>query len=189
MDNLNAELNKKQEAITKKEEELSAKDEELDKKQEEISKKEEELDKTNSELDNAKQKAEDAKLIKQGEETLFMKAISYKNAGDYKNAMKYFKLTKENGKSSKYISASIYQLGLCSEILNKDDEAISYYKKYVNTYVNSFEYFDDAYYKMAMIYYDNNELQKAKDTLYSLRYEDPNSSYNNTQKVQSILKQ
>ena len=34
MDNLNAELNKKQEAITKKEEELSAKDEELDKKQE-----------------------------------------------------------------------------------------------------------------------------------------------------------
>ena len=189
MDNLNAELNKKQEAITKKEEELSAKDEELDKKQEEISKKEEELDKTNSELDNAKQNAEDAKLIKQGEETLFMKAISYKNAGDYKNAMKYFKLTKENGKSSKYISASIYQLGLCSEILNKDDEAISYYKKYVNTYGNSFEYFDDAYYKMAMIYYDNNELQKAKDTLYSLRYEDPNSSYNNTQKVQSILKQ
>ena len=40
MDNLNAELNKKQEAITKKEEELSAKDEELDKKQEEISKEE-----------------------------------------------------------------------------------------------------------------------------------------------------
>ena len=59
----------------------------------------------------------------------------------------------------------------------------------MNTYGNSFEYFDDAYYKMAMIYYDNNELQKAKDTLYSLRYEDPNSSYNNTQKVQSILKQ
>jgi hypothetical protein len=42
---------------------------------------------------------------------------------------------------------------------------------------------------LIMIYYDNNELQKAKDTLYSLRYEDPNSSYNNTQKVQSILKQ
>ena len=182
VDKLNEELTKKQETISKKEEELSAKDEELNKKEEEISQKAEALDQTTSELENAK-------LLEQGEDALFMKGISYKNSGDYENAVKYFKLVVENGKTSKYKSASIYQLGLCYELLKEDDNAISCYKKYVNTYGNSFEYFDDSYYKMAMIYYDNGQLQKAKDTIYSLRHEDPDSSYNNLEKVKNILKE
>ena len=182
MDKLNEELDKKQEVISKKEEEL-------DKKQEEISKKEEELDKATNELDDTKQKAEDAKLINQGEEALFMKGTSFKNVGDYENAIKYFKLVIDNGKTSKFKSSAIYQLGLCYEVLNKHEEAISYYKKYVHTYNNSYEYFDDSYYRIGMIYYEDGQLQNSKDTFYSLRYEDPNSSYNNTEKVKNILKE
>ena len=51
---------------------------------------------------------------------------------------------------------------------------------------------DFASYKMygvfMIIYYNNNELQKAKDTIYSLKHEDPDSSYIKTEKVQEILK-
>lgn len=174
LDTLNSELNKRQESISLKEEELS--------------KKEEELNKTNTELDKVKEKADDEELIKQGEEALFMKAIEYKNSKDYEKAIKYFKLAVSNSNSSKFKSSSIYQIALCYEILNKDDEAISYYKRYVYTYNKSYQYFDDSYYKMSIIYYNNNELQKAKDTIYSLKHEDPDSSYIKTEKVQEILK-
>ncbi len=188
LDKMHDEISKKQEAISEKENELSAKDKELEKKKNEISKKEEDLDKTNSELDDAKQKAEDAKLIKQGEEALFMKGISYEKVGDYKTALKYFKLAIENGKNPTFKSSSIYQSGLCYEKLNKYDEAISYYQRYVNTFPKSYEYFDDSYYRMGILYYENNQLQKAKDSFYSLRYEDPDSSYLTTEKVKDILK-
>lgn len=181
LDKLNAELNKKQETI-------SAKEEELSKKEEEITQKEEELDKTTSELNEEKQKSEDEKLIKQGEEALFMKALGYKNSGDYENAVKYFKLTVQNATSSKFKSSAIYQTALSYEQLGNDDDAISYYRKYIYTYNKSYQFYDDCYYKICMIYYNNDELQKAKDILYSLKYEDPDSSYLKLEQVQSILK-
>ena len=181
LDKLTEEISKKQEAIKEKENELSV-------KEEEISKKEEALDKTTSELDDAKQKEEDNKLIKQGEEALFMKGISYKNARDYENAIKYFKLAIENSKQSKYKASSMYEIGLCYEKLDKNEEAISYYQRYVNTFDKSYEYFDDSYYRMGILYYENDQLQKAKSCFYSLRHEDPNSSYLITEKVKDILK-
>ena len=174
LEKLNAELDKKQESISAKEEELS--------------KKEEEIDKTNSELDEVKQKSEDEELIKQGEEALFMKAIEYKNSGDYENSVKYFKLTVQNATSSKFKSSAMYQAALCYEKLGEDDNAISYYKKYIYTYNKSYQFYDDSYYKIGMIYYNNDELQKAKDIFYSLKYEDPDSSYIKSEQVQSILK-
>lgn len=189
LDKLNKELDKKQAAIAEKENELSNKDKELEKKEDEISKKEEALDKTTSELDSVKQKAEDDKLIKQGEEALFMKGASYKNIGDYENALKYFKLAIENGKDATIKASSIYEAALCCEILDKNNDAISYYKKYVNTFDESTKYFDDSYYRMGMLYYEDKQLQNAKDCFYSLRYEDPNSSYLITEKVKDILKQ
>ena len=181
LDKLNEELSKKQQAILEKEDELSA-------KEEEISKKEEDLDKTTSELDDAKQKAEDAKLIKEGQEALFMKGVSYQNASDYENALKYFKLAIDNGNYAKFKSSSLYQSGLCYEKLNEDSEAISCYQRYVNTFNKSYEYFDDSYYRMGILYYENDQLQKAKDSFYSLRYEDPDSNYLITEKVKDILK-
>ena len=132
--------------------------------------------------------AEDAKLIEKGEEALLMKGISCKNAGDYENAIKYFKLAIENSKQSTFKSSSMYQIGLCYEKLGKYEEAISYYKRYVNTFDKSYEYFDDSYYRMGILYYENDQLQKSKSCFYSLRHEDPDSSYLITEKVKNILK-
>lgn len=182
LDKLNEELSKKQEAIEEKENELNAKNEELNQK-------EEDLNQTSSELDDVKQKEEEDKLVEQGEEALLMKAISCKNDGDYENAVKYFKLAIENSKQSKFKSSSMYQIGLCYEKLDKYEDAISYYQRYVNTFDESYEYFDDAYYKMAMLYYENNQLQKSKDCFYSLKYHDPDSDYLITEKVKNILKE
>ena len=175
------EFNKKHQSIAKKEE--------LNKKQEEIDKKEEELNNNTNTLDEEKLKAEEEQLVKQGEEALFMKGVSYKNNKDYDNAIKYFNLARENGTNPKYISQSLYQLGLCFEQLNKDDEAIEHYQGYVNGYNTSYDYYDDAYYKIAILHYNNNRLEEAKDALYSLRYEDPNSAYNSTEEVKNILRQ
>ena len=188
LDKLNEELNKKQEVIDEKENQLNDKNEELENKEDEISKKEEALDKTTSELDDANEKAQDANLIKQGEEALFMKGVSYENAGDYENALKYFKLAIKNSKNPSFKSSSMYQAGLCYEKLNKHNEAISYYQRYVNTFNKSYQYFDDSYYRMGILYYEDNQLQKSKDCFYSLRYEDPDSSYLMTEKVEDILK-
>ncbi len=117
-----------------------------------------------------------------------MKGVSYKNAGDYKNAIKYFKLAIEHGTNATFKSSSMYQAGLSYEKLDKNEEAISYYQRYVNTFNKSYEYFDDSYYRMGILYYEDKQLQKSKDCFYSLRYEDPDSSYLITEKVKDILK-
>lgn len=189
LNKLSEELTKKQEDITKQENQLSEKNEQLENKEKEISKNEEALDKTTNKLDKERQKAEDDKLIKQGEEALFMKGVSYKNSGDYENALKYFKLAIENAKNSTFKSSSIYQSGLCYERLKKTEKAISSYQRYVYTFNKSYEYFDDSYYRMGILYYEDNQLQKAKDCFYSLRHEDPDSSYLITEKVKNILKE
>ncbi|WGX74576.1 tetratricopeptide repeat protein [Paraclostridium bifermentans] len=41
---------------------------------------------------------------------------------------------------------------------------------------------------MGMLYYKQGDLEKAQQTFYSLRAEDPDSMYNNSQ-VESILKE
>lgn len=69
------------------------------------------------------------------------------------------------------------------------ENAIKYYKKYVSSYSASQEYYDDAYYQLATIYYENDRLQEAKDALRTLKATDPNSAYNRNEKVLAILKQ
>lgn len=175
-------LDKLNDELTKKEEVINSKEEELNKKQEEINK-------TSSELDQAKQDVEETKLLKEGEEALYMKAIECKKAGDYDNAIKYFGLALKDNESKEYKSSSTYQLAICYENIGDDENAIKYFRKYVYTFSKSSQFFDDAYYKMAMIYYKNDELQKAKDTFYSLKYEDPDSPYLKSDEVKNILKQ
>ena len=182
-------LDKLNEELIKREEAISSQEEELNKKEEEINQKEEELSQTNSELDEAKDKAQQAEIAKQGEEALFMKGAEYRNAGDYEKAISYFKLVLEEKESKKYKGSAIYQIATCYEKLGDKDNAIKYYRRYVYTYDSNNQYFDDSYYKMGMIYYNNNELQKAKDTFYALKYEDPDSSYSKSEEVNNILKE
>ncbi len=172
----------------------------LDELTNQVSEKNEKLDQTNKKLDKTKdelQKAKkenenkeenDTKVIVGDEEDLYFKAIDFKKEGNNEDAIKYLKLIVDNGKTKKYISEAIYQLALINEDEGNNDEAIKYYKKYINTYKPSDNYFDDSYYNMGMLYYKDGDLEKAQDTFYSMRAEDPDSMYNNS-KVQSILKE
>ena len=153
------------------------------------------LDKTKDELkevkiENKKVKEEEPKseLIVGDEEELFNKAMDLKKEDEYKKAIKYLEIVVKNGKTKKYISEAIYQLAQLNEKIKNNEEAIRYYNKYLNTYKVSDNYYDDSYYNMGMLYYKQGDLEKAQQTFYSLRAEDPESMYNNSE-VESILKE
>lgn len=171
-------------------EQLSSK---INEKEEKINQTNDKLNKINSELEEMKNKEESivetqTEIIVADEEELSEKAQKLKSQGDTSEAIKYYKLVVENGKTKKYISEAIYQVAYLNEKLKNYDEAIKYYKKYVYTYNSSENYFDDCYYNMGMIYYNNGDLENAKKMFYSLRAEDPDSIYNNS-KVKEILKE
>ena len=171
-------------------EQLSSK---INEKEEKINQTNDKLNKINSELEEMKNKEESivetqTEIIVADEEGLSEKAQKLKSQGDTSEAIKYYKLVVENGKTKKYISEAIYQVAYLNEKLKNYDEAIKYYKKYVYTYNSSENYFDDCYYNMGMIYYNNGDLENAKKMFYSLRAEDPDSIYNNS-KVKEILKE
>ena len=171
-------------------EQLSSK---INEKEEKINQTNDKLNKINSELEEMKNKEESivetqTEIIVADEEELSEKAQKLKSQGDTSEAIKYYKLVVENGKTKKYISEAIYQVAYLNEKLKNYDEAIKYYKKYVYTYNSSENYFDDCYYNMGMIYYNNGDLENAKKMFYSLRAEDPDSMYNNS-KVKEILKE
>ena len=153
------------------------------------------LDKTKDELkevkiENKKVKEEEPKseLIVGDEEELFNKAMDLKKEDEYKKAIKYLEIVVKNGKTKKYISEAIYQLAQLNQKIKNNEEAIKYYNKYLNTYKVSDNYYDDSYYNMGMLYYKQGDLEKAQQTFYSLRAEDPESMYNNSE-VESILKE
>ena len=114
--------------------------------------------------------------------------MDLKQEGDNQEAIKYLKLVVSNGKTKKYVSEAIYQLALLNENEKNNEEAIKYYKKYINTYKPSDNYYDDSYYNLGMLYYKQGDLEEAQQAFYSLRAEDPDSMYNNSQ-VEDILKE
>ena len=88
----------------------------------------------------------------------------------------------------KFREDAIYNMALSYQKLGDDDNAIKYYKKFVNTYKASSNFYDDSYYHLGMLYYKNDRLQDAKNAFYDLRGSDPNSPYNNSEKVKEILR-
>lgn len=177
IEDLNAQLSKKDEKI-----------EEIDKQLSETSEK---LNETNQQLDETNKTLEESKdeneiLLVASEEELYQKAVELKASKDYNKAITYFKNITENGKTKKYISESIYQVALLSEKTNNYDQAVKYYKKYINTYDKDDQYYDDAFYQLGMLYYENGDLDNAKKTFYGMISEVPESMYNNS-KVKEIL--
>ncbi len=176
------ELDKKQEELEKTTEKLNEKDEKIVKQEQEIKQKNEEIEKKNEQIESAKNK----ETKEMDEVKAYENAVRLKNVESYEDSIKYFKKVVENGKSEKYIKESTYQVASLSEKINDDETAKKYYKKYINTYTKNDEYYDESFYNLAMIYYNEGDLQKAKDTLYGLRYEVPDSIYNNST-VKEIL--
>lgn len=172
IETLNNQIGKKDEKLT-----------ETDKKLGETNK---ELEKTNKELDEAKNKEPEKEITVANEEDLYYEALDLKKNKEYEKAIDSFKSIVSSGKTKKYISESIYQLAITNKALGNKDEAIKYYKKYINTYTKNDQYYDDSYYELGMLYYDNGDLENAKKTFYSLRSEVPDSMYNNS-KIKEIL--
>lgn len=167
--------------------EITQKDEQLDKTNKNLDKTKDELNETKTE-NNDKKEENKSEVIVGDEEDLFNKAMDFKEEGNTNEAIKYLELVVANGKTKKYVSESIYQLALLNEKEKHNEEAIKYYKKYINTYNTSDNYYDDSYYNLGMLYYKEGNLEKAQQAFYSLRAEDPDSMYNNS-KVESILKE
>ena len=175
IESLNAQLNKKDEKIEEIDKQLSETSEKLDETNQE-------LDKTNQHLDEAKKQ----EMLVSSEVDLYQKALELKASKNYKDAITYFKKVIEYGKTKKYISESIYQVAFLSEKTKNYNQAVKYYKKYINTYTKEDQYYDDAFYQLGMLYYENGDLENAKKTFYGMRSEVPDSMYNNS-KVKEIL--
>lgn len=167
---------------------VAAKEEKLTETSEKLDKTKDELKEVKTETDKTKEEQAKSEVIVGDEEELFNQAMDFKKEGKNEEAIKYLELVVKNGKTKKYISEAIYQLAQLNEKTKHNEEAIKYYKKYVNTYKPSDNYYDDSYYNMGMLYYKQGDLEKAQQTFYSLRAEDPDSMYNNSQ-VESILKE
>ncbi|MGL5348389.1 MAG: tetratricopeptide repeat protein [Peptostreptococcaceae bacterium] len=186
---LNQELVKKEEILEDKSKELNNKNKELDEKAQALNDANNKIDETAEELEKKKKDLENAKtkeVLSSNESTIYDAAMKLKKNGEYEEAIKYLKQILKTGKTKQYISESIYQLALINEKIDNFDEAKTYYKKYINTYTSEDKYYDDAFYQLGMLYYNNGYKQKAKETFYGLRSEVPDSMYNNS-KVKQIL--
>ena len=135
-----------------------------------------------------KEQEKEATEIAKGAENLYFSANKYKQAGDYKTAIKYYEYSLKANDTYKFREDAIYNMALSYQKLGDDDNAIKYYKKFVNTYKASSNFYDDSYYHLGMLYYKNDRLQDAKNAFYDLRGSDPNSPYNNSEKVKEILR-
>ncbi|WP_038299022.1 tetratricopeptide repeat protein [Metaclostridioides mangenotii] len=166
----------------------------LDKKEAKLSMLEDKVNKGNGDKEAKKDTEKETdkeiskKLSNKDEDDLFENAFKLRKVEDYKGAINYFQKIVDNGNRKKYISESMYQLAVLNSKIKNDDEAIKYYKKYINTYSKNDTYYDDSYYELGMMYYKNGDLKNAKKTFYSLKSEVPDSMYNNS-KIKEILKE
>ena len=179
---LNNQIEKQTIALNNQSKELDDKSEKLEQINKDLIEANEEIKQKNEALEDAKIK----EIMSSDEITIYNYAMGLKKAGKYEEAIKYLKQIIKNGKTKKYISEAIYQVAFLSEKIKNYDDAYSYYEKYINTYTPEDEYYDDAFYQLGMLYYENGNLEKAKQTFYGLRSEVPNSIYNNS-KVNEIL--
>ena len=182
-------INDLNEQISSKDTEIQENKKALSETEEMLSQKEQEAKDAQESEQKAKQQEEETKQIARGAEALYFDATKYKASGDYKTAIKYYEYTLKAKDTSSYNADSIYNIALSYKKMGDTENAIKYYKKYVSSYSASQEYYDDAYYQLATIYYENDRLQEAKDALRTLKATDPNSAYNRNEKVLAILKQ
>lgn len=117
----------------------------------------------------------------------FEKAIEFKNNKEYYNAINLYKEVEKDSQDKNYISESIYQVASLCDKLEKYSDAEKYYTKYIEKYNKEYPYYEESYYNLGLLYYNNGQLEKSKDTFREFKKKVPNSEYNNS-KVQEILK-
>ncbi|WP_315167991.1 hypothetical protein [Metaclostridioides mangenotii] len=159
------------------------KEKDLDKTDKDKSSKIEDV-KDNTKNKKDKSKKESAILFDQES---FKKAIEFKNNKEYYKAINLYKDVVENSVDKKYISESIYQVANLSQKLKKYSDSEKYYSMYIQKYNKEYPYYEESYYNLGLIYYENDQLEKSKDVFREFKKRLPDSLYNNS-KVQEILK-
>ncbi|WP_304340579.1 tetratricopeptide repeat protein [Metaclostridioides mangenotii] len=158
--------------------------------------KEKDLDKTDkdksSKIEDIKDNTKNKKDKSKKESTIFdqesfKKAIEFKNNKEYYKAINLYKDVVENSVDKKYISESIYQVANLSQKLKKYSDSEKYYSMYIQKYNKEYPYYEESYYNLGLIYYENDQLEKSKDVFREFKKRLPDSLYNNS-KVQEILK-
>ena len=113
-------INDLNEQISSKESELNEKDKELSKKDEKLNEaqKTEEDAKENDE--KLKEQEKEATEIAKGAENLYFSANKYKQAGDYKTAIKYYEYSLKANDTYKFREDAIYNMALSYQKLGDD---------------------------------------------------------------------
>ncbi|MFI3210653.1 MAG: tetratricopeptide repeat protein [Peptostreptococcaceae bacterium] len=141
-----------------------------------------EIEKESIDLDSLSDQERKAKL----EELNFDEATRLKEENNYSDAIILYKEVVSSGTRKRYICESMFEVARLSELTGKLDDSITYYKRFINTYPSDDELYDDVYYNLGMIYYEQGNLDDAKQIFYNLRYEVPNSPFYNDE-VKAIL--
>ncbi|GAA0223875.1 tetratricopeptide repeat protein [Metaclostridioides mangenotii] len=135
---------------------------------------------------NKKDKSNKESTILSDQES-FEKAIEFKNNKEYYKAINLYKDVLENSVNKKYVSESIYQVANLSQTLKKYSDSAKYYSMYIQKYNKEYPYYEESYYNLGLIYYEDDQLEKSKDVFREFKKKLPDSLYNNS-KVQEILK-
>ncbi|HBM7293179.1 TPA: tetratricopeptide repeat protein, partial [Clostridioides difficile] len=122
------------------------------------------------------------------EDELMSKANTLKSEKKTKSSIQLYKKVADIGENKGNTSEATYQVAILSEKLKDYKTAEEYYKMYVENYSEKDAYFDESYYNLGMMYYNNGDLKNSKLTLKKLVNKVPNSMYNNS-KVKEILKE
>ncbi|MDY6608492.1 tetratricopeptide repeat protein, partial [Clostridioides difficile] len=95
-----------------------------------------------------------------------------------KSSIQLYKKVADIGENKGNTSEATYQVAILSEKLKDYKTAEEYYKMYVENYSEKDAYFDESYYNLGMMYYNNGDLKNSKLTLKKLVNKVPNSMYN-----------
>ncbi len=164
--------------------EIISKEEKINEKDKELSKKKEKEKQEKEEKEKAKKETE---IIKKGVENLYITASKYQQSSNYKEAINYYNYALKAEGPSKYKAMSVYNIALCYKSLGDNEKSIEYFEKFINNYSSAPDYFDDSFYFLGMLYYEEGRLQDAKNVFYTLKAKYPTSDYNKSQQVKDIL--
>ncbi|KEI06690.1 hypothetical protein Z957_10755 [Clostridium sp. K25] len=126
------------------------------------------------------------KFNEKNDNEIFNESILYYKKKNIKLALEGFIYVSDKGLDESLVAESTYFSAVCYEKLMQLNKSEEFYCKYINRYKNK-NYYDDALYNYGIMLYRQGKKDKAKDILYLLQKEVPNSIFIN-KTVKMILK-
>ncbi|MCD3195567.1 tetratricopeptide repeat protein [Clostridium botulinum C] len=141
--------------------------------------------KLNSRIQKEQQQIKD-KFNEKNDNEIFNESVLYYKNKNLKLALEGFTYVSDKGLDESLVAESTYFSAVCYEKLMQLNKSEEFYCKYINRYKNK-NYYDDALYNYGIMLYRQGKKDKAKDILYLLQKEVPNSIFIN-KTVKMILK-